>query len=159
MPDQKWIRLIHTLKSKLALSDDDYRAMLSSYNKTSSTSLSDSQAKELTQTLTTMAVKRGVWKKPAGRSYKRKWDELGDRPGMASPAQLRKLEVMWSKVSRQPDAESRSEALVKFVMKITGVSQLDWMEPVHVRKVIRAIEAMQRQGLTDQYSRRSHEDQ
>ena len=75
----------------------------------------------------------------------RKYDSLGLRLGMASPAQLRLVEALWAQVSRQPDAASRATALKKFMEREVCVAEMIWLEPRHIRVLVAALQAMARQ--------------
>lgn len=137
-------KLIHTLVSKLGMPDEDYRAFLSGWNVSSSKQLNGVQAKEVIRSLEAMGEKKGVWQSPRSGS-KKKYDDLGDRPGMAAPKQLRMIEAMWADVSRQPNSASRALALRSFLKRIVGIEEITWLEPIHVRKITRALMAMKKE--------------
>jgi hypothetical protein len=94
------IKLLHTLLHALAIDDDVYRGILAiRYQVESSKQLSRAQAEELIGYLKEKAVTAGVWQERPGRKKKfHEWENR--RSGMASPAQLRKIEAMWADVSR-----------------------------------------------------------
>jgi phage-related protein len=138
------IKRIHVIKSSLKLSDDSYRDMLSGYGVSTSKHLNFAAAAELIVKMESLLARMRVNNKQRPQSQM-KFDDLGDRDEMASPAQLRKIDVMWRNVSRQPDARSRSVALEKFLQRICGISKMEWLEPGHVKKVIKALERMAEQ--------------
>ncbi len=124
---------IKAAQRRLGMSDADYRAALdANYGVTSCTVLSDAQANEF------LSFLNG---KPSGGS-KTKYDELADRPGMASPAQLRMIEAIWQEVSYSKD---KAAALNSFLQKRFHISKLEWLPAWKVGKVKAALEAMRMQ--------------
>jgi hypothetical protein len=159
------VKRIHTLAHLLRIPDDDYRAMIASFGtfpvnvRPSSKKLTFQKANELIRRLSEMATAAGVHRSveapgraPLSSCRPKKYDDLGKRPGMASPAQLRMLEAMWADVSFAPDPRSRHYAYEKFITRITGVSKPEWLEPLHVRKIKTAIESMKRSQLQKENS-------
>lgn len=71
---------------------------------------------------------------------RKKYDDLGKRPGMASPAQLRLLEVTW--VNHKHVREKTPEALRKFIENRFGVSGLRFIEDRDVGKVLKAVQSI-----------------
>jgi hypothetical protein len=137
------VKWIHVLKSKLGLSDDNYRAMLDGYGVKSSLDLPMRRAYDLIQRMENQAVLAGTWTpslKDRGR-----YSKLQGRDGMASPAQLRKIEAMWSFVSRQPTPEEKTKALHVWLEKRFHIGRLEWVKADQVGKVIGALEAMVKQ--------------
>jgi hypothetical protein len=114
----------------------------------SSKQLSREQAIAVIRALEDLGEKKGVWQSPRSGAQK-KYDHLGDRAGMAAPKQLRMIEAMWAEVSRQPDSASRAIALRSFLKRIVGIEEITWLEPVHVRKVINALNAMKFKKLVE----------
>jgi len=133
------IRIIHTLKSRLGMSDEQYRSMVQEVHGFSGTSkdLSFVEAARLITRLKRPAVERGLWQEPG-----RKYDDLDRRPGMASPAQLRMIEAMWSGVSYHHNRAKQQSAIRKFVFRIAGKSDLRFLTSVDARKVVNAIKNM-----------------
>jgi len=130
---------IHALKSRLGLSEDDYRnGTLASFGVSSSKDLTTGQANELINKLSDEGQKMGVWNKK-----KKKYDHLWGRPTyFASPAQLRKIEAMWKNVSIFSKPKERADALDTFINRIVGVMGILSLEKAHVEKVVKAIESM-----------------
>ncbi len=135
------IKRIHVLKSALKLSDESYLDILSGYNVSSSKYLEFAEAAELIVKLESMITRMRVNNTYRPQTQK-KFDDLGNRPGMASPAQLRKIDVMWRNVSRQTDQIARERARDSFIYNICKIKKIEWLEPRHVKKVIRALEKM-----------------
>ena len=139
------ITIIHTLKSRVRMDDADYRAMLSGYGVDTSKKLTREEATDFIMKMQAMVGKKlsreaaaQAIPVPASERAK-KYSDIGLRPGMASPAQLRYIEGMWADVSRQPDAAARASALRAFLKRVTGISEILWLEPRHVRMVVNAL--------------------
>ena len=138
--NKKQIKLIKTLQGKLKMPDDEYRLMLSEYWVNSCTRLSFSDAQAIIEKLEAQAVEKGVWTPYASRPLK--YDNLGKRRGMASPKQLRKVEVMWKNVSFTHDPHKRELALRRFILRIAAVDDLTFLTSQGASKVITAIQNM-----------------
>lgn len=138
------------MRKLIGLDEEIYREMLSDFNNASSSKdLSDTEARTLLNSLRDKAKEMGVFKPVKQFAFqKHKYSNLVDRYGMASPAQLRKIEAMWFRVSRQDNDTDRAEALRIFSKKITGKDHLKFLTSEDVRKVIKALEAMTIQQLT-----------
>jgi hypothetical protein len=145
LPSQ--IRTIHVLKSRYRMDDGDYRAMLAAYGVASSVALTVPEAADLivrlqnvsSNKLTREASAAAV---PVPGGVKKKYDDLGFRPGMASPAQLRFVEGLWAEITRQPDPASRAKALSAFLNRIVHIGEITWLEPLHIRKIVKALLVM-----------------
>lgn len=138
------IKLIHTLKNAIKMDDEVYRDMLHGYSNQmrkirSSKDLSYGEASHLIKKLTKLAKDAGAWKDYRKRD---KYEDLGTRPGMATPKQLRMLEAMWKDVSIVKNATARQKAFNKFIHRIVKVNDPKWVEDWMVEKIIRALEAM-----------------
>mgnify|MGYP000925851693 CR=1 FL=1 len=138
MVDRGQIKAIHALKSKLGLDEGTYRSMLSAYGVKSSKELSWRQAEEL---IADLRVKAG---QPSDRreAPRKRYADMGRRPGMATGAQCRLIEAMWAQVSRTAPGEAREAALNKFIKRIAGVEALRFLKALDVQRVIRALEGM-----------------
>jgi hypothetical protein len=134
------IKRIHTIKHILGISDENYRAVLDSrFHVTSCKDLSLMQAKSFIDELDKYALKLQVNRNQAQQDAARqkaeverqaaeeakpkRFDNLDNRPGMASGAQLRKIEAMWQDISTAPDGDARGRALRHFVKRIAGVDR------------------------------------
>lgn len=150
------VKTIHVLKSKLRIDDASYRAILGSYGVKSSLDLQSAAARELIRVLVNRAQKAGVW-----NQKQKRWDTLGERPGMAVPAQLRKIEVMWAEVSRAPTAATKQAALRVFLENQFGISALEWVTQEMVGKIVRTLQAMrktkEKRNASDTDSRNTRE--
>jgi hypothetical protein len=138
------IKMIHCLKSALEIDDPTYREILDTWFQVgSSKDLTAAQAETLIRELKEKAVSAGVWEQRPVR--KKKFDEWEGRRGdMASPPQLRKIEVMWSEVSRIEDPEGRKKALRSFLERIAKVSDLRFLDFEGAGKVINALNSMRK---------------
>lgn len=118
MATKDQIKIIHTLKSGIGLSDDNYRTLLDSYFAvTSSTSLTMPQGKRLIEILNKMNKE----------AQENRFNEFDGRYKMATGAQLRMLESMWIEVSNQKTIKTKRAAFVVFLskrFKIDGISAI-----------------------------------
>lgn len=137
MIDRGQIKTIHALKGRLGLDENTYRAALSTYGVESSKGLTWRHAEEL---IADLRIKAG---QPSDRRRlpRQRHADMDSRPGMATGAQCRLLEALWSQVSRA-EAGSREIALNHFVKRILGVDALRFIKSYQVEKLVRAMEAM-----------------
>lgn len=138
--DKKQIIKIHALISAIKLSDENYRAtLLDNFGVTTSKALSYDQANALIDALEERAVEKGAWIK-----YEKavKYENLGNRPGMANPAQLRKIEALWRDVTGMKSKEDLTKTLRAFLSRHFKVADLRFLEMGKVNKVIYALEHM-----------------
>jgi len=87
-----------------------------------------------------MAIGKGVWTKQVGKLT---YEDLGFREGMASPGQLRKIEVMWKNVTKHNGARTRTRALRNWLQKHFGVSDLRFLTGARANDVIYALVQME----------------
>lgn len=144
----KQIKKIHALKNRLGWSDEQYREYLMSEGDgfaMSCKDLSETEADRLIKKMELAAAAKGVWKignRQEAIGDRKKYDDLGERPGMATPKQIRKIEAMWADVSYYRNQEARERALRYFLKHIAGVDRLEFLEARQVSKVLKAIEKM-----------------
>ncbi len=146
------IKMLHVLRAKLRMSEEDYRTTLQSYGVLSSTELSASQAVSLLTALETKAIALGVWKKyPRDSKRRGRSGQEGLRTGdgrvdleirMATPDQINMLDAMWKQVSRSKDDASRKRAFNLFIHRRFHRGSLLMVEESLVHKIVRALEAM-----------------
>lgn len=136
-------RKIHALKNAMAVKDEDYRAMLQNlFGVESSTALSFHSAGHLIEKMEEIAVDMGVWTRKGGAVQR--FNELaGRKAGMATPAQLRKIEAVWEEVSRIEEPVARGKGLRVFVERTAKVSDLRFLDQAGATKVINGLTAMQ----------------
>ena len=115
------IAAIHTLKSKLRLSDDDYRALLANLTgKTSSTDMTLAQRAQVRDHLQNLAVKMGL--APPTRSSRNA--AFAQAKAAASP-QERKVWALWNRLHREGHiANAGAPALNAWVKRQVGVDAL-----------------------------------
>lgn len=135
-------KVIHTIAGKIGMDDEARRALMQqSFGVRSSKDLTVEQARKLIDVLYSQAVTATKKGKPG-----RRWDHLGNRPGMASPAQLRMLEVLWSKFSRYDDHESRDKAFCSWLSKRFKVSHPTMIPGRLVGQIKLALDSMVEQA-------------
>lgn len=148
------IKRIHTILHLLGISDENYRAALRSrFNVTTSKDLALQEAKNFIDELEKLARKTDreryqakinkAAEEFAGKQPKR-FDDLDNRTGMASAAQLRKIEATWQEISIIPEVAPRARALQRFIQRITGVAHMRFLDAEMAGKVINAMNAMQK---------------
>lgn len=136
------IKKIHTLTHALGMGDDEYRLLLSDYWAETSKKLTAAEADELIRKLEENAVAAGVWSQYSKRG-KMRYEHLKDRKGMASPAQLRKIDAMWRDVSYAFDHAGLERSKRKFLFRIAGITEMEDVESIHAQKIIQALQKMQ----------------
>ncbi len=134
---------IHTIVHALGMPDEDYRNLLNKwFGVETCLKLNYSQAEVSIQRLEYIAAKMGKWEH--WEDNRTKYNELGRRPGMASPAQLRMIEAMWAGVSYQKTSGEKGRALDRFIFNYFQISSLRFLESRHVKKIIRVLEEMKK---------------
>lgn len=121
--------LVHVIARRLKIEGEAYREMISA-----ATDGRTESSKEMTQSefnkLVTWAIARGY----RFRADYKKYDEYADRPDMASPAQMRLIELLFRNITDYPD--DWEYALSKYISKrICGkdlLVSLDWKEASNV---------------------------
>lgn len=166
------IKRIHTIVHILNISDDNYRAALDSrFNVTTCKDLTLHQAIRFIDELEKLALevqgdryktnreeakqKAEEAEQKAEEARPKRFDNLDNRPGMASAPQLRKIEAMWQDVSIIPDQDARGRALRHFIKRITGVADLRFLDSQGAGKVINALTAMQKQATAPAKAKKS----
>ena len=138
------IRRIKTLARLIGLDDDTYREILyMNFGVCSCTRLSFENANHMINWLAKQAENMGVNK----NSNKTKFNELANRPNMATPRQLRKVEAMWKDVCQQTSIEEMKRGLRKFLEKKCNVSDLKFLDKTQVTKLIVILNDMQKRKL------------
>lgn len=147
------IKYIHVLIGKLALPDEHYRDMLAAYNVSSSTaeSFTMDSANELIDSLIKLARDKGIEIAAVKDATFKKSDvfihlkTLGSRRGHATYGQLCKIVMSWWDVSEMTTDIGRWTALNNFIKNKWQITRLEWLPIELASKVIRTIEAMQKQ--------------
>jgi hypothetical protein len=132
------------MRKLLGLPEDTYRDMLAGFGAESSKELMLAEASELLARLRTNGIQAGVFKPTKQYVFnKYKYNSYMDRGDCyASPAQLRKIEAIWFRVSRQEDDKARETALRSFIERITGKMDIRVLLKSDASKIINALEKM-----------------
>jgi hypothetical protein len=132
---------IKGLTRTLGLSDEEYRNLLWDNFQVRSSKALNFQKRELLITSLRNQVRALENRAPAAGEGWKKYEDLAGRPGMATPAQLRKIEAMWWGVSKLQPLD-RPEGLQHWLrnrFQIMGILQVQTRD---VQRVIRALEEM-----------------
>ena len=137
---QKLLAQVHIAKKELGLDDDLYREMLyASFRVKSAKYLNDIQLAHFIDIL-----KKCGWKRQGKEHYpegfgKDKYENLGNRKGFATPAQLRLIEALWDRVSF---AEDKETALRRFLENRFRISHIRFLTAEKASRVIDALKDM-----------------
>lgn len=135
------IKMVHALKSALNITDKAHwhEVLYTRFGVISSKELNMEQAGKLIDEMRTLAVDNGVWEQRENK--RQRFNNLADRPAMASPEQLCKIEAQWQDVSRVTP-EEQGKALRHFITRIAKVSDLRFLDQDGAGKVLNALKAM-----------------
>ena len=138
------IAAIHVLKSKLQLSDDDYRALLKNLTqKTSSKDLSDKERQAVRDHLQGLAERMGVAKPLRRRTPGRTFAQA---KAAASPRE-RKVWALWNQLHRDGMIQNHSApALNAWVKRQVGVDALRFCNAAQLDSCIEGLKAMHARG-------------
>ncbi|MDW7643426.1 MAG: regulatory protein GemA [Desulfuromonadales bacterium] len=130
MATAKQIKLIHTCKGALHLSDEDYRAILAGYGVQSSKDLSTFKAAKLLADLEEKAAAAGVWKRRGGKGH-RPHNMATGRSSRA--AQLEKIGALLTVGGK---SWAYADGMAKRICKVEKVA---WVADDELYKVIAAL--------------------
>lgn len=136
------IAAIHALKSKLQLSDDDYRALLANLTgKTSSKDMTDTQKRQVREHMQSLAERLGLTPPTRRRPLTQAaFDQVKQN---ASPKE-RKLWALWHQLGRDGLVQNTSaQALNAWVQRQVGVSALRFCSTAQLDTLIEAAKAWQ----------------
>ena len=138
------IAAIHVLKSKLQLSDDDYRALLKNLTqKTSSKDLTDKERQAVRDHMQQLAERAGVAKPLRRRATGRTFAQA---KAAASPRE-RKVWALWNQLGRDGVVRDTSaKALNAWVARTVHVSALAFANGAQLDTLIEALKAWQQRG-------------
>lgn len=127
------IKKIHTLTNILGLEDEIYRDMLASFGVGSSKNLTETEAQILIEILEDkVSLKENSHKK---------YDDFKSRDNsMATPAQLRKIEVVWKDMHTFTDKDSAKKSLRKFIKKQFHIEDIRFITKIKAGKIIAVLE-------------------
>ena len=139
-------QMIGYLRKLLKISNDTYYEIIfNGWGVDSSKDLSYNAAESLIIQFKKQATDAGLYNPK--KSYFDRYKSLEGRTGMATPAQLRKINVLWKFVSKQPTDELKEQALNTFIKRITGKERLVFLTQKDVSKVIKAIESIYKKKI------------
>lgn len=139
---KKQIKMIHVLVSALGLSDEEYRLTLfHNFRVDTSKALSLDQAGRLIDAMKKKAIAEGKW-----NDQKLRFENLGSRLGMATPAQLRKIEATWKEAMGIRDLKQREKGLRTWLERKFKISDLRFIPEHKVRKIVHALNAIKEQN-------------
>lgn len=135
---------IHVLKSKLQLSDDDYRALLKNLTqKTSSKDLTDKERQAVRDHMQNLAERSGVAKPLRRRAPGR---TFAHAKAAASPRE-RKVWALWHQLHRDGLVHDNSAAALNaWVARTVHVSALTFANGAQLDTLIEALKAWQSRG-------------
>ena len=138
------IAAIHVLKSKLQLTDDDYRALLKNLTqKTSSKDLTDKERQAVRDHMQNLAERAGVAKPLRRRTPGRTFAQA---KAAASPRE-RKVWALWNQLARDGVVHNPSAtALNAWVERTVHVSALRFANSAQLDMCIEGLKAMQKRG-------------
>ena len=130
---------IHVLKSKLQLSDDDYRALLKNLTqKTSTKDMSDRERQQVRDHMQSLAERAGVAKPLRRRTPGRTFAQAR---AAASPRE-RKVWALWNQLARDGVLHNPSRAALNaFVERTVHVSALRFATNAQLDTVIEALKS------------------
>jgi len=127
--------ILHIAKKDLALDDEVYRDILEAQaGVRSSVDLDRAGYNRVLSRFKELGFS------PRPKSGKKRFQGLSGRPGMATPAQLRKIEAMWITVS---DSTRPATTLRRFLFNRFRTTDLRMLTTTTASKVIEALKAMQ----------------
>lgn len=134
------IAAIHTLKSKLGLSDDDYRALLVNLTgKNSSKALGVQEQARVRDHMQALGERLGVLKPTRQRSF-------AQTRAAASPRE-RKVWALWNQLHRDGVIQNHSApALNAWVKRQVGVDALRFCNTAQLDSCIEGLKAMHARG-------------
>ena len=138
------IAAIHVLKSKLQLTDDDYRALLKNLtHKTSSKDLTDKERQAVRDHMQQLAERSGVAKPLRRRTPGRTFAQA---KAAASPRE-RKVWALWNQLVRDGVVHNPSAAALNaWVERTVHVSALRFANSAQLDMCIEGLKAMQKRG-------------
>jgi hypothetical protein len=148
--DQK--KLIHIAKKNLGLDDETYRDLLQSVaGVRSSKDLSPGQFSAVMTRMEKCGFAYvGKVEKTDFKKYLDKWtSSVGERPDMATPAQLAKIEEAWESLPwywMRGEKKDKDRALRGFIRSLTHVADLRFLTFTQAGNIIEAIKMIAARG-------------
>lgn len=126
------IKIIHTLKSKMGMSESDYRQRLERAGVKSSKELTFEQAKRFINSLKRDEAKKNG-KVYAGKAYGS--ERISER-------QISMVRAMWEEVSYLSDPAAREAGLNALVKRLYHVDMLNWLPRRDAEKLVKTLWCM-----------------
>ncbi len=139
---------IHVLKSKLRLTDDDYRALLQQLTqKSSSKDMTDAERQQVRDHLQNLAERMGVVQPTQRRPFTpAKFDQV---KAAASPKE-RKVWALWHQLARDGVVHNTgTKALNAWVERTVHVSALQFANSAQLDTLIEALKAWKERGQSN----------
>ena len=138
------IAAIHVLKSKLALSDDDYRALLRTLTQKASTKdMTDRERQQVRDHMQGLGERMGLLKPTRRRAPARSFAQA---KAEASPKE-RKVWALWNQLGRDGVVRDTSaKALNAWVERTVHVTALTFANSAQLDTLIEALKAWQQRG-------------
>ena len=136
------IAAIHVLKSKLQLSDSDYRVLIAGLtHKTSTKDMSDRERQQVRDHMQALAERMGV-----AKPLQRRATTFAQRKAAASPRE-RKVWALWNQLARDGVVHNPSAAALNaWVQRTVHVSALAFANAAQLDTLIEALKAWQQRG-------------
>lgn len=138
------IKLLRVAQRQVGLSDEEFQSLLHSMGVESTKDLTWEAFDVILGELKGMGF---VYKASSGR---KKYDELGERRGMASAEIVRMLEAMWADIYNGPE-EHMFIDLRKFILREYGKEDLTWLTASDAHKCVEALKSLKRQRISDAF--------
>ncbi len=136
-------------QKKLGMTDIEYRGFLSSWGVGSCTQMNREQAMQAITALDKMMRSRGIAGKDAmfwasaPSNLKTRYEELVRRDArFATPRQLRYLEGLWIRVTRQQTWEKAIAAFRQFLQKRFHIGDILWIKREEVGRIANVLRIM-----------------
>lgn len=143
--NESQVRLLRVAQRQVGLSDEEFRVMLHSIGGVESTK--DLTWEAFDVILGKLKEMGFVYKTSSGR---KKYDELGERKGMASPKILRMLEALWADIYNGPE-ERMFIDLRRFILREYGKEDLAWLTAKDAHKCTEALKSLKRQRISSAF--------
>lgn len=143
-------RTIHALVARIGMPDEDYRALLwDRFRASSSKDLTSAQTNDLVAALHALlpADQRAAHPRPqVAAGARRRFESLGDRDDMATPAQLRMLEASFVQRSRAETLADKQAAFRAWLRNRFGIDRIEWIPRDQVGRILRATQGIDREA-------------
>ena len=142
-PRAEELALLHALLAALEMDRNVFmKALRAEFGVWSARQLPAALFAALIETFLTEAERQGI---ETPRTLARKYEILAGRRGMATPAQLCQIDLMFGGAVRRPDGEDTGRELRAYVRKVAGVDALRFLSRAKAARVIAALKSERRQ--------------